>query len=302
MSARQGGDPILGHACSGGTAEGSSREQQMTGLRGMIRRRPGMFVGELGATGATNLVLQQVVEPALGLGAGCAEVELGPGLAVTVRHDGPLPHPEQLYQLSFDGGWGCIGILPALSHEARVRVVGDPAGPEVEAGLDQEILVATTFDVARLTARMQELAWLHPRATIRLRTPSHEQLWHSPGGLLDCVEALAEGMGPSLTDPLPLHHHDEASGIVVEIALRRATQWPARVLSFVNRERTRGGGSHEQALRDALADDRGCLPDGLAAVITVEVDEPSYAGATKDRLDDAAVARVVAEAARGLTS
>ena len=274
------------------------QEQQMTEQRDLIRRRPGMYVGGLGATGATRLVL----EPALELGASRIEVELDEGLAITVRHDGPLPRPEQLRQLSFDGGWGCIGILLALSDEARVRVLGDPAGPEVEAKLDGTILAATTFDVEQVAARMQELAWFHPEATIRLRTSSREQWWHSPGGLLDCVTALGEGMGPLRRGPVSIHHHDEASGIVVGIAARLALQWPARVVSFVNRERTRGGGSHEEALRDALVDDRGCLPDGLAAVVAVEVDQPRYAGATKDRLDDEAVARVVAEASQGLTN
>ncbi|MDO5067566.1 MAG: hypothetical protein Q4D96_09840 [Propionibacteriaceae bacterium] len=260
----------------------------MTKQRDLIRRRPGMYVGESGATG---LVLEQVVEPALGVGAGCVEVELGPGLAVTVRHDGPLPHPEQLYQVSFDGGWGGLGVLLALSHKARVRVAGDPAGPEVEAELDEAFF--TAFDVPGLVSRLQELAWLHPGATIRLRAPSLEQQWHSPGGLTDCVAALGEGMGPVRHEPVRIRHHDEASGITVEVTLRCATRWPARLLSFVNRHRTRGGGSHEDALREALVDDRDLLPDGLAVVIAVDSPQPSYAGATKDRLNDAAVAEVV---------
>ncbi|WP_185744278.1 hypothetical protein [Arachnia propionica] len=273
-------------------------------IREAIRRRPGMYIGgRPDGEGAARLLLSYLVEPALRLGARRVELTVAPGPWFTLRHDGPRPRHEDLTGLDLGKGWGDLGVLTALTQVVRLDTTGEeassldgPSGHEMSGELDPEIFTVDEVDAETLADRFRELAWLHPGATLTLRSPAIEETWHQPGGLLDCVEALAEGMGPALTAPVVIDHRDEERGVAVQVAVRRGRRWPARILSFVGGQRTRGGGSHQDALRTALLDERDLLPDGLAAVITVEVDEPSYAGATKDRLDDEVVARVVAEA------
>lgn len=272
-------------------------------LREAIRRRPGMYIGgKPDGQGAARLLLSYLVEPALRLGAGRVELTIAPGPGFTLRHDGPRPRHEDLMGLDLGKGWGDLGVLTALTRRQVVRfeTTGEeesshdgPLEHEMSGELDPEIFTVDEVDAETLADRFRELAWLHPGATLTLRSSATVETWRQPGGLLDCVEELAEGMGPVLAAPVVIDHRDDERGVTVRVVVRRGRRWPARILSFVNGERTRGGGSHEDALRTALLDERDLLPDGLAAVIAVEVDQPSYAGATKDRLDDEVVARVV---------
>ena len=134
--------------------------------------------------------------------------------------------------------------------------------------------------------------------------------FHYEGGIKDFVAYINEAKDP-------VHRHivyfeGETDAGYVEVAMQWNTSYQESVFSFANNINTHEGGTHMQGFRSALtrtlnkyARDKGLLKEkednlegedvreGLAAVISVKLQNPQFEGQTKTKLGNPAIAGLV---------
>jgi DNA gyrase/topoisomerase IV subunit B len=135
-------------------------------------------------------------------------------------------------------------------------------GTSVSFVPDREIFGNRDFDIARVTERLQELAFLNPD----LRVTMHGQTLRGGDGLGEYCTRIAD---TPLLVPHPLRVRGRFKDVDVDVALTWQSVGRPEVRSYVSQYRTKDGGSHElgfwTGLRDGLQDvDRsGRLARGL---------------------------------------
>jgi DNA gyrase subunit B len=188
----------------------------------------------------------------------------------------------------------------------------DDAGTSLSAGTtitfwpDPDIFQATqTFSFDALATRLDELAGLNAGLNIVLRDgrdkPATVSRSHYPDGLAGFLRAFGEGTPP--VHPTVLHAVNRTAESWVEVAFRWHQDIDEALYSFANGHHTVLGGPHVTGFRSAVtravravlrrrpeATMRRELPTGdmiragLRAVISVNLLQPRFAGATRDRL------------------
>jgi DNA gyrase subunit B len=206
---------------------------------------------------------------------------------------------------------------------------GVPQGPMQEVGessetgttisflADAEIFEETVYDATTLLSRFRETAFL----TKGLRVTFIDERaaggapveFHYEGGIKDFVGYVNE---PKDT----IHKHvvyfessnDQGD---VEVAMQWNSSYQESVFSFANNVNTHEGGSHLSGFRSALtstlnkyARDKGLLKEkednlegedvreGLAAVISVKLQNPQFEGQTKTKLGNPGISGLVSTA------
>ena len=237
-----------------------------------------------------------------GVGASVVNA-LSEWLVVEVARDG------KVYRQEFDRG------VP----RGPMQVVGESTenGTTTTFLADAEIFDETVYDATTLVSRFREMAFLtrglritlHRRA--RRRRPPVE--FHYEGGIKDYVSYINESKDA-------VHRHvvyfstgnDQGE---VEVAMQWNTSYQESVFSFANNINTHEGGSHLSGFRSALtstinkyARDKGLLKEkednlegedvreGLAAVISVKLQDPQFEGQTKTKLGNPWVTGLVSTA------
>ena len=145
-----------------------------------------------------------------------------------------------------------------------------------------------------LCPRVQEWAMFHPGTFCRFEDqtgPQQRRDYHYPDGLSSYMQEI-EGCGSRWRMRLT------EGACSAEAVVCHGLQAPNLIYSFVNRKRTRRGGSHERGWKQALAEllrrDRK-NPDrylghgargtfGWTVVLAVTLSKPEWEGATQDRL------------------
>ena len=192
---------------------------------------------------------------------------------------------------------------------------GEPTGKMKKVGVSNEtgttiafLPDAAVFEELELSAdtlkqRLREMAFLTKALTIVLideRAGGDEITFHYEGGIKDFVAYTNEAKDP-------VHKHivyfegDNEQG-QVEVAMQWNNSYQESVFSFANSINTHEGGSHLSGFRGALtstlnryARDKGVLKkdeslegedvrEGLAAVISVKLQDPQFEGQTKTKL------------------
>lgn len=154
-----------------------------------------------------------------------------------------------------------------------------------------------------LARRLRELAFLNPGVCVNLSSEAdnREDRFHYDGGVREFVDYLAKNR--SLLHEKPFYLSAEREGVVVELAMRWTSTFSETVLCYTNNIPQRDGGNHLTGLRRALTrtlndyiqkeglakrekvnPDGDDTREGLVAVLSIKVENPSFSSQTKDRL------------------
>ena len=211
-------------------------------------------------------------------------------LTAEVRRDG------KVYRQEFARG------IP----QGDMEVVGesDTTGTTITFMPDSEIFEEIEWSMETLSQRLRETAFLTRALRITLtddRAGGERVEFHYEGGIRDFVARINEAKDP-------IHKHivffeGEAELGAVEVAMQWNNKYVESVFSFANNINTHEGGSHLSGFNAALtrtlnkyARDKALLKEkednlegedvreGLAAVISVKLQEPQFEGQTKTKL------------------
>jgi DNA gyrase subunit B len=199
--------------------------------------------------------------------------------------------------------------------QGDMRIVGESTytGTTISFLPDAEIFEETEFSAQTLVQRLRETAFLTRALRITLtdeRAGGETAEFYYEGGIKDFVAYTNVAKEP-------VHKHiayfsAESDAGLAEIAMQWNTSYQESVFSFANNINTHDGGTHVQGFRSALtrtlnkyARDKGLLKEkedslegedvreGLAAVISVKLQNPQFEGQTKAKLGTPAIAGLV---------
>ncbi|NCW11751.1 MAG: DNA topoisomerase (ATP-hydrolyzing) subunit B [Chitinophagia bacterium] len=352
---------------------GADSIQVLEGLEA-VRKRPAMYIGDVGSKGLHHLVYE-VVDNSIdeALAGYCTHIEVnihednsisvqdnGRGIptamhtkekksalevVMTVLHAGGK-FDKNTYKVS--GGLHGVGVscVNALSTKLLVTVqregkifeqeysIGIPKYPVRESGVsektgtrvhfwpDLSIFQESVYKREILEGRLRELSYLNKRIHITLTDlrdknetgEPYKNTFYSEGGIVEFVQMLDKNgnRNPIIAQPLYVEGLDEASNVMVEVALTYNDDFKENIFSYVNNINTIEGGTHVTGFRTALTrvfksygDKEGLFEkakvtvegddfrEGLSAIISVKVPEPQFEGQTKTKLGNSEVSGVV---------
>ncbi len=174
---------------------------------------------------------------------------------------------------------------------------------------DVSIFTVHEYSYDTIASRLRELAYLNRGITITLEDERNldengkpaGETFHSDGGLREFVTYLDANRQNLIGEPI--YFVGEKQGIPVEVAMTYNTTYTENVHSYVNNINTHEGGTHLSGFRRGLtrtlksyADKNGLLSkvkfeisgddfrEGLTAIVSIKVQEPSFEGQTKTKL------------------
>ena len=202
--------------------------------------------------------------------------------------------------------------------KARKLKRGEGTGTTISFRPDPEVFTETvelSFDT--LSRRFRESAFLNKGLKIRLvdeRDEGREVAYQYEGGIRDFVAHINEAKDPVHKTVFYFQREDEGVGDV-EVAMQWNSGFQDSVFTFANNINTHEGGAHLSGFRSALsrtinayARQKGLLKEkeenltgddireGLAAVISVKLQEPQFEGQTKTKLGNTEVKGLVESA------
>src|SRR6187399_2102942 len=222
-------------------------------------------------------------------------------LVAEVRRDGKVHRQE------FERG------VPLGDVEIAGEVDKDDTGTTIHFLPDAEIFEEVDFSISTLVQRLRETAFLTRGLRIVLtdeREGEERHEFYAEGGIRDFVAYVNDAKDP-------VHKHivffeGENEEGAVEVAMQWNTSYVESVFSFANNINTHEGGTHLSGFRAALtrtlndyARKNGFLKEkddnlegedvreGLAAVISVKLQDPQFEGQTKTKLGNAWVKTLV---------
>ena len=242
-----------------------------------------------------------------GVGVSCVNA-LSSTLHVTVYREGKIF--EQEYN---------IGV-----PRYPVREIGksDRTGTRVHFWPDTNIFTVSEYKKDILESRLRELSYLNKGIRIILNDlrekdedmATYTKTFFSEGGIVEFVEMLDKNAGraPLLPKVIFVEGRDEATNVMVEVALCYNDSYSEHIYSYVNNINTIEGGTHVSGFRRALTrvfksygDKQGLFErakveiegddfrEGLSSIISVKVPEPQFEGQTKTKLGNSEVTGVV---------
>ncbi|HZS31117.1 MAG TPA: DNA topoisomerase (ATP-hydrolyzing) subunit B [Gaiellaceae bacterium] len=218
-----------------------------------------------------------------------------------VRRDG------HVYRQEFERGTP-VGDMEVVGEMAE----GDPTGTTITYLPDSEIFETLDLDAATLTQRMRETAFLTKGLYIKLvdeRADGKTVEFHYEGGIRDFVAYVNEAKDA-------IHRHvayfeGETDQGAVEVAMQWNASFQESVFTFANNVNTVEGGSHLSGFRSALTRtlnakaqelkllkkdeslDGEDVREGLAAVVSVKLQNPQFEGQTKTKLGNPGIEGLV---------
>lgn len=223
-----------------------------------------------------------------GVGVSCTNA-LSEWLVVEVKRDGKIH--EQRYERG----------IP--SYEVRVIGKAEGAGTFTHWKPDGTVLTDTNHDVHLIKNRLRELAYLNPQVVFTFTNEgNHEddEIFHFEKGIPQLVEDINEAK-----DVLHrvIHFTKKKDDTELDVALQYHSGYAETVLAFSNNIHQPDGGTHVSGFSQALtrvvnsyarkmnflkekdtnfsADD---VADGLTAVISIRLTNPSYNSQDKVKL------------------
>src|SRR5437879_6341112 len=190
--------------------------------------------------------------------------------------------------------------------QGDMEIVGEAinTGTTITFMPDAEIFEEIEWSMETLSQRLRETAFLTRglRITLSDERAGGEQIeFHYEGGIRDFVSHINEAKDPVHKHIVYFEGANEQGQI--EVAMQWNTKYVESVFSFANNINTHEGGSHLSGFNAALtrtlnkyARDKGLLKEkeenlegedvreGLAAVISVKLQDPQFEGQTKTKL------------------
>ncbi|MCR4622253.1 MAG: DNA topoisomerase (ATP-hydrolyzing) subunit B [Clostridiales bacterium] len=242
-----------------------------------------------------------------GVGASVVNA-LSSHLMVTVYQDG------KIYRQEYERG--------KILYDLKVIGETDRTGttvrfwPDVKTGATPEpgIFETGKFEFETLHVRFREMAFLNKGIRITLTDercePHKHEEYHYEGGIKSFVEYL--NTNKTCLFDSPIYMEGIKDGSSVEVALQWNDGYTENVLSFANNIHTPEGGTHLMGFRNALTrviNDYGRknkllkdtdqnltgddVREGLAAVVSVKLEEPQFEGQTKSKLGNSEIRPIV---------
>jgi DNA gyrase subunit B len=183
---------------------------------------------------------------------------------------------------------------------------------------DDGSVVEFQYNFDTLSNRLRELSFLNAGLFISLTDErsgkSHE--FHYEGGIKSFVEHLNKNKTPLFPQVVHLNARNCTQAIKgVEVTLQYNDSYDETVFAFANNIRNKDGGTHQQGLRTGLTKVIGAyaqannlwkdkdikdgvvgddMREGLVAVVSIKLQNPSFDAQTKQKLINPEVAGVVA--------
>ena len=352
---------------------GAESIQVLEGLEA-VRKRPAMYIGDIGVKGLHHLVYEVVdnsIDEALAGYCKNIIVTIHEDDSVSVEDDGRgIPtgmHPKEKrsalevvmtvlhaggkfdkdsYKVSgglHGVGVSCVNALSAKLHvtvnrdgkvfeqeyhtgvpQYPVREVGqsETTGTRVHFWPDTSIFITLVYNKDILESRLRELSYLNKGVRIILNDlrekeengENYTNVFYSEGGIVEFVEMLDRSAGRNALIPkvIFVEGKDDATNVMVEVALCYNDSYNEHIYSYVNNINTIEGGTHVSGFRRALTrvfksygDKNGLFEkakveiegddfrEGLSGIISVKVPEPQFEGQTKTKLGNNEVMGVV---------
>lgn len=185
-------------------------------------------------------------------------------------------------------------------------------GTKITFKPDTEVFEVTEFNYDTLSHRLRELAFLNKGLNIKITDEriNTEQIFFYSGGIMSFVEHLNKNK--NVLHPKPIYVSKEKDNISVEVAIQYNDSYTDTMYSFANNINTKEGGSHLVGFKSALtrtinnfATSSGLIKnaketitgddarEGLAAVISVKLQNPQFEGQTKTKLGNSEVKGIV---------
>ena len=181
----------------------------------------------------------------------------------------------------------------------------EQTGTRVDFLPDKNIFEETVFDYDTLKVRFREMAFLTRGLKICLTDKREEKPvrreFHYEGGINEFVAYLNKGKSPLYGEVI--YCEGEKDGVQVEVAMQHNDSYTENTYGFVNNITTPEGGTHIKGFRNALTktfneyarknkllkeSDQNLIGEdireGLAAIISVKIEEPQFEGQTKQKL------------------
>lgn len=242
-----------------------------------------------------------------GVGASVVNA-LSDWLEVEVANEG------KIYKQRYERGKVCYAL-----REDR-ECGDDKIGTKVTFKPDATIFEETVFEFDILKTRLRETAFLTKGLKIILSDlrPGQEQekTFHYEGGIKEFVQYLNKSK--EALYPEVMYFEGKKNNVLVEVAMQHNDSYNESVYSFVNNINTPEGGTHLVGFRNAITKTfndyaRGAkllkdnepnltgddIREGLAAIISVKIEDPQFEGQTKQKLGNSeargAVDSVVSE-------
>ncbi len=178
----------------------------------------------------------------------------------------------------------------------------DDRGTTVRFRPDPEIFETLDFETESLAKKLRELAYLNEglKITLRNEKTGEEEIFQYDEGIRAFVGYLNRNYDIIHDDVVFLE--DEVDGIKVQLALQYCEDaYTERIFAFANNINTHEGGTHVTGLKTALTrainsygqeknmlDEEGLrgndIREGLTAVLSILIPEPTFEGQTKTKL------------------
>jgi DNA gyrase subunit B len=237
-----------------------------------------------------------------GVGASVVNA-LSEWLELEIRREGRVW--SQRYERGFPKG--------ALTKVRKLKK-GEGTGTTVSFMPDPKVFTETQdFSFDTLSRWFREWAFLNKGLKIRLvdqREEARDVAYQYEGGIRDFVEHINEAKDPVHKTIFYLEREEEVGD--VEVAMQWNSGFQDSVFTFANNINTHEGGAHLSGFKSALsrtinayARQKGLLKEkeesltgddireGLAAVISVKLQEPQFEGQTKTKLGNTEVKGLV---------
>ena len=185
-----------------------------------------------------------------------------------------------------------------------LKVIGKSSrsGTKVTFKPDGTLFKDVNFLHETLTHRLRELAFLNAGLEIVFEDErvGKRDAFNYPAGLLTYIQFLNEGKA-TVSQVVSFSKEDPVQKLVVDVALQYNDGYNETVLSFANNIYNSGGGTHLSGFKTGLtntvlkyAERVGLLKDirpsgddlreGLIAIVSVKIPEPSFNNQPKERL------------------